>query len=163
VAVLFQGDEESALGLPISPYMNRRQPQLASLQESFITHLVAPLCNALSAAALLPAVVVDDTDDSDGTVHLPLMLDAFVLTSARGHKTPALALALAFGCLSPCLGLGLRRLNSGLGLGLTLPLEALALARGHKIPALALVLALPLEVLALALRVKSLFWHWLIL
>ena len=159
--MLFQGDEESSLGLPISPYMNRRQPQLASLQESFITHLVAPLCNALSAAALLPAVVVDDTDDSDGTVHLPLMLDAFVLTSARGHKTPALA--LAFGCLSPCLGLGLRRLNSGLGLGLTLPLEALALARGHKIPALALVLALPLEVLALALRVKSLLWHWLIL
>jgi len=61
-----QGDEESSLGLPVSPYMNRVQPQLAMLQESFITHLVAPLCNALSSAGLLPGLIVDDTDDSDG-------------------------------------------------------------------------------------------------
>jgi len=48
--------------------MNRRQPQLATLQESFITHLVAPLCNALSSAGLLPGLILDDTDDSDGTM-----------------------------------------------------------------------------------------------
>jgi len=48
--------------------MNRQYPQLAKLQESFITHLVAPLCNALSNAGLLPGVLVDVTDDSDGTV-----------------------------------------------------------------------------------------------
>jgi len=48
--------------------MNRRQPQLAKLQESFITHLVAPLCNALSSAGLLPGLLLDDNDnDSDGT------------------------------------------------------------------------------------------------
>jgi len=46
--------------------MNRRQPQLAKLQESFITHLVAPLCNALSSAGLLPALVVHDVDNCDG-------------------------------------------------------------------------------------------------
>jgi len=68
--VVVQGDEEGSLGLPISPYMNRRQPQLATLQESFISHLVAPLCNALSSAGLLPGLLVDDTDDSDGTMNL---------------------------------------------------------------------------------------------
>jgi len=65
-----QGDEESCLDLPISPYMNRRQPQLAKLQESFITHLVAPLCNALTSAGLLPGLLVDDADDSDGTTRI---------------------------------------------------------------------------------------------
>lgn len=49
-----QGDEEAALGLPISPYMDRNNPQLAKLQESFINHLVAPLCNAYGEAGLLP-------------------------------------------------------------------------------------------------------------
>lgn len=52
---LCQGDEESRLGLPISPYMDRRHPQMAKLQDSFISHLVAPLCNALASALLLPA------------------------------------------------------------------------------------------------------------
>ncbi|RWS28465.1 cGMP-inhibited 3':5'-cyclic phosphodiesterase A-like protein [Leptotrombidium deliense] len=51
-----QGDEEERLGLPISPFMNRRNPQLAKLQESFINHLVAPLCNAYGEAGLLPGV-----------------------------------------------------------------------------------------------------------
>ncbi|KAI2662721.1 cGMP-inhibited 3',5'-cyclic phosphodiesterase B [Labeo rohita] len=34
-----QGDEEATLGLPISPFMDRSAPQLAKLQESFITHI----------------------------------------------------------------------------------------------------------------------------
>ncbi|XP_034272892.1 cGMP-inhibited 3',5'-cyclic phosphodiesterase 3B [Pantherophis guttatus] len=49
-----QGDEEANLGLPISPFMNRHSPQLAKLQESFITNIVGPLCNSYDAAGLLP-------------------------------------------------------------------------------------------------------------
>lgn len=49
-----QGDEEASFGLPISPFMDRRNGQVAKLQESFITHLVAPLCNSYGSAGLLP-------------------------------------------------------------------------------------------------------------
>ncbi|XP_056312178.1 cGMP-inhibited 3',5'-cyclic phosphodiesterase 3A isoform X1 [Danio aesculapii] len=49
-----QGDEESSLGLPISPFMDRSAPQLAKLQESFITHIVGPLCSSYDSAALMP-------------------------------------------------------------------------------------------------------------
>lgn len=52
-----QGDEEESLGLPISPFMDRKHPQLARLQESFINHLVAPLCNIYGEAGLLPGVI----------------------------------------------------------------------------------------------------------
>ncbi|XP_006817485.1 cGMP-inhibited 3',5'-cyclic phosphodiesterase 3B-like, partial [Saccoglossus kowalevskii] len=66
-----QGDEEARLGLPISPYMDRRSPQLAKLQETFINHLVAPLCNAYGQAGLLPGqwVEEDEADQkSDGDI-----------------------------------------------------------------------------------------------
>ncbi|XP_062860219.1 cGMP-inhibited 3',5'-cyclic phosphodiesterase 3A isoform X1 [Trichomycterus rosablanca] len=49
-----QGDEEASLGLPISPFMDRSAPQLAKLQESFITHIVGPLCSSYDTAALMP-------------------------------------------------------------------------------------------------------------
>uniref|UniRef100_A0A8C4Z2Y5 Phosphodiesterase n=1 Tax=Gadus morhua TaxID=8049 RepID=A0A8C4Z2Y5_GADMO len=49
-----QGDEESSLGLPTSPFMDRSAPQLAKLQESFITHIVGPLCNSYNSACLIP-------------------------------------------------------------------------------------------------------------
>ncbi|XP_058272850.1 cGMP-inhibited 3',5'-cyclic phosphodiesterase 3A isoform X4 [Hemibagrus wyckioides] len=49
-----QGDEEASLDLPISPFMDRSAPQLAKLQESFITHIVGPLCSSYDAAALMP-------------------------------------------------------------------------------------------------------------
>ncbi|KAJ7411165.1 hypothetical protein WISP_104016 [Willisornis vidua] len=69
-----QGDEEASLGLPISPFMDRSSPQLAKLQESFITHIVGPLCNSYNAAGLLPGHWVDEeeedaesTEDDDGT------------------------------------------------------------------------------------------------
>ncbi|XP_055335468.1 cGMP-inhibited 3',5'-cyclic phosphodiesterase 3A-like isoform X3 [Paramacrobiotus metropolitanus] len=60
-----QGDEEASLGLPISPYMDRNNPQLARLQESFINHLVAPLCNAYGEAGLLPGRwrILDEPED----------------------------------------------------------------------------------------------------
>lgn len=54
-----QGDEESSLGLPISPFMDRSAPQLAKLQESFITHIVGPLCSSYDSAALMPGHWVD--------------------------------------------------------------------------------------------------------
>ncbi|XP_035484094.2 cGMP-inhibited 3',5'-cyclic phosphodiesterase B [Scophthalmus maximus] len=71
-----QGDEEAGLGLPISPFMDRSLPQLAKLQESFITHIVGPLCNSYDAAGLLPGHWIneagsdddDDDDDDEGQV-----------------------------------------------------------------------------------------------
>lgn len=65
-----QGDEEATLGLPISPFMDRSSPQLAKLQESFITHIVGPLCNSYDAAGLLPGQWIeaeegDDTESDD--------------------------------------------------------------------------------------------------
>uniref|UniRef100_A0A8D0HD46 Phosphodiesterase n=1 Tax=Sphenodon punctatus TaxID=8508 RepID=A0A8D0HD46_SPHPU len=55
-----QGDEEARLGLPISPFMDRSSPQLAKLQESFITHIVGPLCNSYDAAGLLPGKWIEE-------------------------------------------------------------------------------------------------------
>ncbi|KPP74479.1 hypothetical protein Z043_106360 [Scleropages formosus] len=58
-----QGDEESSLGLPISPYMDRSAPQLAKLQESFITHIVGPLCSSYDSAALMPGRWVETEEE----------------------------------------------------------------------------------------------------
>ncbi|NXC35692.1 PDE3B phosphodiesterase, partial [Campylorhamphus procurvoides] len=60
-----QGDEEARLGLPISPFMDRSSPQLAKLQESFITHIVGPLCNSYNAAGLLPGQWIDEEEEED--------------------------------------------------------------------------------------------------
>ncbi|XP_041918047.1 cGMP-inhibited 3',5'-cyclic phosphodiesterase B [Alosa alosa] len=60
-----QGDEEASLGLPISPFMDRSSPQLAKLQESFITHIVGPLCNSYDAAGLLPGYWIDEEGSED--------------------------------------------------------------------------------------------------
>ncbi|XP_057684183.1 cGMP-inhibited 3',5'-cyclic phosphodiesterase 3B isoform X2 [Corythoichthys intestinalis] len=68
-----QGDEEAGLGLPISPFMDRSAPQLAKLQESFITHIVGPLCNSYDAAGLLPGQWVNgdgSDEDDEGRVDL---------------------------------------------------------------------------------------------
>ncbi|KAG0429803.1 hypothetical protein HPB47_023277 [Ixodes persulcatus] len=45
--------------------MDRCNPQLAKLQESFINHLVAPLCNAYGEAGLLPGHWVEASDSED--------------------------------------------------------------------------------------------------
>lgn len=60
-----QGDEEASLGLPVSPFMDRSSPQLAKLQESFITHIVGPLCNSYDAAGLLPGYWIDEEGSED--------------------------------------------------------------------------------------------------
>ncbi|XP_075408130.1 cGMP-inhibited 3',5'-cyclic phosphodiesterase 3A [Tenrec ecaudatus] len=62
-----QGDEEASLGLPISPFMDRSAPQLANLQESFISHIVGPLCNSYDSAGLMPGKWVDSSDESGDT------------------------------------------------------------------------------------------------
>ncbi|KAI6184474.1 3'5'-cyclic nucleotide phosphodiesterase [Aphelenchoides bicaudatus] len=49
-----QGDEEKRRGMPISPYMDRNEPAVAKLQDSFIAHIVNPLVMALNEAGLLP-------------------------------------------------------------------------------------------------------------
>ncbi|KAL6116181.1 pde3a [Pungitius sinensis] len=61
-----QGDEEATLGLPISPFMDRSAPQLAKLQESFIAHIVGPLCSSYDAAALMPGCCVDLPEEEAG-------------------------------------------------------------------------------------------------
>ncbi|KAL7982215.1 hypothetical protein Chor_009813 [Crotalus horridus] len=62
-----QGDEEASLGLPISPFMDRSAPQLAKLQESFITHIVGPLCNSYDSAGLMPGKWTEESDESGDT------------------------------------------------------------------------------------------------
>nr|XP_033807477.1 cGMP-inhibited 3',5'-cyclic phosphodiesterase A isoform X2 [Geotrypetes seraphini] len=62
-----QGDEELSLGLPISPFMDRSAPQLAKLQESFISHIVGPLCHSYDSAGLMPGRWVEDSDESGDT------------------------------------------------------------------------------------------------
>uniref|UniRef100_A0A914L2M1 Phosphodiesterase n=3 Tax=Meloidogyne incognita group TaxID=654580 RepID=A0A914L2M1_MELIC len=49
-----QGDEERLRNMAISPYMDRSEPAVAKLQDSFIAHIVNPLAIALNEANLLP-------------------------------------------------------------------------------------------------------------
>lgn len=48
--------------------MDRSAPQLAKLQESFITHIVGPLCSSYNSAALMPGHWVDsaETETEEG-------------------------------------------------------------------------------------------------
>uniref|UniRef100_A0A7E4W9Q7 Phosphodiesterase n=1 Tax=Panagrellus redivivus TaxID=6233 RepID=A0A7E4W9Q7_PANRE len=49
-----QGDDEKRLNLQISPYMNRHEPDVPKLQDSFISHIVRPLVAALNETGVLP-------------------------------------------------------------------------------------------------------------
>uniref|UniRef100_A0AC35G4E8 Phosphodiesterase n=2 Tax=Panagrolaimus sp. PS1159 TaxID=55785 RepID=A0AC35G4E8_9BILA len=49
-----QGDEEKRRRMAVSPYMDRNEPDVAKLQDSFIAHIVNPLAVALNEAGLLP-------------------------------------------------------------------------------------------------------------
>uniref|UniRef100_A0A914YTI1 Phosphodiesterase n=1 Tax=Panagrolaimus superbus TaxID=310955 RepID=A0A914YTI1_9BILA len=51
-----QGDEEKHRRMPLSPYMDRNEPDVAKLQDSFIAHIVNPLAVALNEAGLLPVL-----------------------------------------------------------------------------------------------------------
>ena len=48
-----QGDEEKRCGMPITPYMDREDPQVAKLQDSFIAHVVSPLAVAMNEVFFL--------------------------------------------------------------------------------------------------------------
>lgn len=54
------------MDLPISPFMDRSAPQLAKLQESFITHIVGPLCSSYDSAALIPGRWVEPSEGTEG-------------------------------------------------------------------------------------------------
>lgn len=45
--------------------MDRAAPQLAKLQESFITHIVGPLCNSYDSASLIPGQCVEPESEED--------------------------------------------------------------------------------------------------
>lgn len=45
--------------------MDRAAPQLAKLQESFITHIVGPLCNSYDSASLIPGRWVEPDPEAD--------------------------------------------------------------------------------------------------
>ncbi|PAV82660.1 hypothetical protein WR25_05875 [Diploscapter pachys] len=49
-----QGDEEVKRGMPITCYMDRNDPGVAKLQDSFICHVVSPMATAMREAGLLP-------------------------------------------------------------------------------------------------------------
>ncbi|CAD5210311.1 unnamed protein product [Bursaphelenchus okinawaensis] len=51
-----QGDEEKTRNMAVSPYMDRNEPAVAKLQDSFIAHIVNPLVIALNEAGLLPSM-----------------------------------------------------------------------------------------------------------
>uniref|UniRef100_A0A2D4LQX4 Uncharacterized protein n=1 Tax=Micrurus spixii TaxID=129469 RepID=A0A2D4LQX4_9SAUR len=42
-------------------------PQLAKLQESFITHIVGPLCNSYDSAGLMPGKWIEENNESGDT------------------------------------------------------------------------------------------------
>lgn len=46
--------------------MDRAAPQLAKLQESFITHIVGPLCNSYDSASLMPGRWVEPNPEEEG-------------------------------------------------------------------------------------------------
>jgi hypothetical protein len=50
--------------------MDRSKPQVAKLQENFINVLVGSLCNAYTAAGLIPGILIEESetaDESSGT------------------------------------------------------------------------------------------------
>uniref|UniRef100_A0A0N4ZB52 Phosphodiesterase n=1 Tax=Parastrongyloides trichosuri TaxID=131310 RepID=A0A0N4ZB52_PARTI len=49
-----QGDEEKALGMPVSPFMDRNDPNIEALQHNFIKQMVTPLANALNDQNMFP-------------------------------------------------------------------------------------------------------------
>ena len=63
-----QGDEEKRRKMPVSPYMDRNEPDVAKLQDSFIAHIVNPLAVALNEAGLLP--VLPGLEESELIINL---------------------------------------------------------------------------------------------
>jgi len=56
-----QGEEEERLGIPISSFMDRQNPQVAKLQENFMRGLVGTLSDAYVSAGLMPGILIEDS------------------------------------------------------------------------------------------------------
>ena len=50
-----------SLGIPISAFMDRKNPQVAKLQENFMSGLVGSLSDAYTSAGLLPGILIEDS------------------------------------------------------------------------------------------------------
>uniref|UniRef100_H2ZBQ7 PDEase domain-containing protein n=1 Tax=Ciona savignyi TaxID=51511 RepID=H2ZBQ7_CIOSA len=59
-----QGDEERELGLPVSPFMDREQPQVAELQRTFINNLIKPIVQSMHKSGIL-AGKVEESEESE--------------------------------------------------------------------------------------------------
>lgn len=57
-----KGEEEMSRGLPVSPFMDRKKPQVAQLQQNFITNLVGTLFTAYIESGLLPGILIEDPE-----------------------------------------------------------------------------------------------------
>nr|XP_039259260.1 cGMP-inhibited 3',5'-cyclic phosphodiesterase A-like isoform X2 [Styela clava] len=60
-----QGDEERQLNSPVSPFMDREQPQVAQLQRTFIKNLIAPLVCKMHKAGILAGYVEDGDEKGE--------------------------------------------------------------------------------------------------
>ncbi|XP_037793500.1 cGMP-inhibited 3',5'-cyclic phosphodiesterase A-like [Penaeus monodon] len=67
-----ESSDESSPRPPDLALHDRTNPQLSKLQESFINHLVAPLCNAYGEAGLMPGVWQDSCEDDEAEPNLKL-------------------------------------------------------------------------------------------
>ena len=66
--------------------MDRHNPQLAKLQETFINHLVAPLCNAMVTGGLLPGTWVEESSDDEGKKNAVLWDFSFSSNTGSGWQ-----------------------------------------------------------------------------
>lgn len=81
--------------------MDRSAPQLAKLQESFIAHIVGPLCSSYNSAALMPGHWVDspeaETEAKEGQETEEEEEDMAEEDSSTGSDTSR-RLTLTFSC-----------------------------------------------------------------
>jgi len=56
----YQGDEERKRGIPVSPFMDRDNPQVAELQRTFINNLIKNIVVSMHKTGILAGAVPDD-------------------------------------------------------------------------------------------------------
>ena len=63
----FQSEEEAALNLPATIFMDRKHPEkLPAIQLSFIQHLVSPLFQACADAGIIPGILELSAESDKG-------------------------------------------------------------------------------------------------
>lgn len=84
---IYQGDAEREQGLPVSAYMDRNEPQVAKLQDSFVAHLVKPLVQAMQTAGLLPVRSLSDADaENDANDDTSCQEPELIINIEENHK-----------------------------------------------------------------------------